>query len=357
MNGSGPVGHELHAGDVMEFTKSDLVKALKRLFPNMPDGVVSGEVTRFLESGCHLDEQGRQIDEADILSMLAHNLLQKTENACSGSCGGACAGGCGDTTGSKAQSSYDSILGNLMRNCVSTVSTQFRCLLHLNRSICRTGDSVDDVIYVGSSASSLSPPNAPPPPEFDCGCCLSSVDSSLQVLCDEGHTFCQPCVSRYVDSVVNGEGSTSFKCMSTEGCDAGFNRASLQFIEPKRLERLEARRQNEDVTSALAFASNDERLHQCPYCEFKCLIPESNKVFECHNPKCMKDSCKLCKKDWAEHFGLPCDQVEVRNESELRTRTEEAMTQAVMRRCLNCSTPFVKEDGTCELLWIPVIIL
>ena len=96
MNDRGPDGHELSAGDAMEFTKSDLMKALKRLFPNTPDRVIGDEITRFLGSGGHLDEKGRQIDEADILSMLAHNLLR---NACSGACGGACAGGCDETTG------------------------------------------------------------------------------------------------------------------------------------------------------------------------------------------------------------------------------------------------------------------
>ena len=59
----------------------------------------------------------------------------------------------------------------------------------------------------------------------------------------------------------------------------------------------------------------------------------------------MKESCKFCKKDWEGHFGLPCDQVEVKDESDLRTKTEEAMTLAVVRRCKICDTPFVKEEG------------
>ena len=201
-------------------------------------------------------------------------------------------------------------------------------------------DHAEDVLFPAPIAPTTSRSRG----SFECGCCFTPSPTSVKVLCDQGHAFCQTCVKRLVDFIISGEGSSSFVCMA-ENCSAGFSRARLHFLEPNSMKQLEERQQNEDIAKALAASLAEEQLYQCPTCDFKCLIPEGNKVFECQNPKCMKESCKLCKKDWEGHFGLPCDQVEVKDESDLRTRTEEAMTEAVLRRCLKCNTPFVKTEG------------
>jgi len=182
-----------------------------------------------------------------------------------------------------------------------------------------------------------------PSPDFECGCCFSSTSWPQKVSCASDHGFCRECVQRYVNHVISGEGSSLFACLS-DGCQAPFPSAQLHFLDPNLLKRLEERRQSEEVGKALADC-DDGQIFQCPSCEFKCLIPESNKVMECLNPKCLKDSCKLCKEDWDKHFGLPCDEVEAKGESDLRVRTEEAMTNAVVRRCIKCNAPFVKEAG------------
>lgn len=195
-----------------------------------------------------------------------------------------------------------------------------------------------------------------PSADFECGCCFSPASSSLKVTCARDHGFCRECVRRYVNYIISGEGSSSFVCLS-DGCQAPFLSDQLKFLDPNHLKRLEERQQSEEVSKALADC-DDGQIFQCPFCDFKCLIPESNKVLECLNPKCSKESCKLCKEDWDKHFGLPCDQVEAKDESDLRVKTEEAMTNVVVRRCIKCNAPFVKETGNgLEITLLPFILV
>ena len=285
-------GLGFHAGVMHELIQSDLVRSLKEMFPLASDEFLRNEVSIFFHDGYYFDENGNSVTESEMLARLVGRLLKA---------------GISETTDGRSGGATL----NAAESQASTTSLGFGTQLEAN---------------------------------FDCGCCFTSSPASVQVTCDQGHAFCQSCVKRYVNFIVSGEGSSSFVCMS-DGCSAGFSTSSLHFVEPRRLKQLEERQQSEDVAKALAFSSTDEQLHQCPFCDFKCVIPNGNKVFECHNPSCKKQSCKLCKKIWEGHLGLPCDEVEAKDESDLRTRTEEAMTKAVVRRCLKCNTPFIKDEG------------
>ena len=44
-------------------------------------------------------------------------------------------------------------------------------------------------------------------------------------------------------------------------------------------------------------------------------------------------------------YGYICDEVEEDDESNIRLKTEEAMTMALVRKCHKCSTPMLKESG------------
>jgi TRIAD3 protein (E3 ubiquitin-protein ligase RNF216) len=65
---------------------------------------------------------------------------------------------------------------------------------------------------------------------------------------------------------------------------------------------------------------------------------ESNKIFECLNPECGKDSCRLCGE--LSHIPLSCDQ----NKTSTHTRTyiENKMAEAMIRNCYNCNMPYIK---------------
>ena len=94
-------------------------------------------------------------------------------------------------------------------------------------------------------------------------------------------------------------------------------------------------------------------LERCPFCEFATIMdtsPEENKVLQCQNPDCGKETCRLCKE--ISHIPLRCEEVEKDAEVRKRTYIENKMTEALIRNCWKCKKPFLKSDGcnkmTCE---------
>jgi len=180
-------------------------------------------------------------------------------------------------------------------------------------------------------------------PKFQCGCCFDHVQASLKVMCEQNHKFCQDCLIRYIQTVVTGEGNASFSCLAQD-CSASFNLSLLTFVDANQIKLLEERIQLNEISRSMA--AEGEELLKCPFCEFKCIVPTTNKVFECFNPKCMKSSCKSCNKDWENHFGIPCNEViEKEAYEDIRKDTEEAMTRAKLRSCPKCTRTFLKEEG------------
>ena len=56
-----------------------------------------------------------------------------------------------------------------------------------------------------------------------------------------------------------------------------------------------------------------------------------------------------CGEDWANHFGIPCREMEKKDEANVRKTAEEKMTAALLRRCHKCQTPLIKEEGCNKL--------
>ena len=81
-----------------------------------------------------------------------------------------------------------------------------------------------------------------------------------------------------------------------------------------------------------------ENLVACPKpdCDYRVIVddPAVTKVLYC--PKCRHPTCLLCKKDWKDHVGLRCNQVEDDSATAARRKIEEDMTAAMMRECHKC---------------------
>eukprot|EP00041_Stephanoeca_diplocostata_P022244 m.528255 g.528255 ORF g.528255 m.528255 type:complete len:216 (-) comp22015_c0_seq27:180-827(-) len=103
----------------------------------------------------------------------------------------------------------------------------------------------------------------------------------------------------------------------------------------------------------LWYVQRDDCLHKakltdletCPQpdCGYSMVIEsDTEKVFDCH--KCGSRTCRKCKADWAEHFGLRCAEVEQKSETAARRQIEETMTAALLRTC-ECGLAMSKADG------------
>ncbi|KAF8243320.1 hypothetical protein K440DRAFT_664172 [Wilcoxina mikolae CBS 423.85] len=72
-------------------------------------------------------------------------------------------------------------------------------------------------------------------------------------------------------------------------------------------------------------------------------------LFRCYNPRCSRESCILCSKEWA-----PFHKCYEREEDAVRIFVEKAMADAVKRTCPLCHVSFIKSDG-CNKLTCPYI--
>jgi len=183
---------------------------------------------------------------------------------------------------------------------------------------------------------------------IECQCCFGEFLFEDLVQCMEGHLFCRGCIQAYAQSAISGEGKSTLTCIAGE-CAERFPRAQLEAcLEPKTMQLLEEREQEESVRLACGEEGN-ETLAQCPNCRYKCYLPPGNKVIECQNPDCMKATCIQCNGDWADHCGIPCHEFESKDEESLRVKAEEKMTAALLRVCHKCKTPLLKEEGCNKL--------
>lgn len=177
---------------------------------------------------------------------------------------------------------------------------------------------------------------------MDCGCCFTEQPINRMTHCngDEPHFFCLDCAKRNVEVDI-GQSRCRPKCMDVSGCSGGFDRVQLlHFLELKTFEALERMQQQEDIR----LAGLDD-LEECPFCDFKAICPpvDVDREFRCGNPECTKVSCRLCRRE--THIPQSCEEFAKENKLTVRHAVEEAMTQALVRSCNKCKTPFIKEFG------------
>ncbi|KAK5661183.1 hypothetical protein OQA88_11074 [Cercophora sp. LCS_1] len=174
----------------------------------------------------------------------------------------------------------------------------------------------------------------------DCECCFDDQPLNRMVCCDGPvtHFFCRNCAKQHAATEI-GQFKYELKCMSMDGCPGGFSRDQKNvFLDEgmkKALDRIEQDRALADIPG----------LSRCPFCPYAEEYPpvEENKIFDCKNPGCEKSSCRLCQKD--SHIPKTCEEV-VREQGEsARHLLEEAMSEALMRKCNKCKAAFIKEAG------------
>jgi len=178
---------------------------------------------------------------------------------------------------------------------------------------------------------------------LECGCCFSDCPLNRMVHCDSDevpHWFCRRCARQTAETEI-GNSKYKIKCMSMDGCHAGFSRdMKSQFLDEKTSVALDRNEQEEMLRMA-----GIENLASCPFCPFAAEYPpaEQDRLFRCQAPDCEKVSCRLCKLE--SHIPKTCEENAKENGLSIRRQIEEAMSAALIRRCNKCNTPFVKEEG------------
>ncbi|KAF1996868.1 hypothetical protein P154DRAFT_442343 [Amniculicola lignicola CBS 123094] len=176
----------------------------------------------------------------------------------------------------------------------------------------------------------------------DCLCCFDEYPLNRMVSCDGDviHLFCRECARRYVEEEMSKSRCRPI-CFADPNCGGTFTRQQLlQFLGPKTFERLEHLQQQEDVAAA-----GLEDLCDCPFCDFKqeCPPVEVDREFRCLNPTCGKTSCRFCNTE--THIPKTCEEAKKDKNISVRHTVEEAKSEALIRNCNNCKSPFVKDEG------------
>jgi len=182
---------------------------------------------------------------------------------------------------------------------------------------------------------------------IECGCCFGS-DFLLEdmALCESGHKFCDDCV-RLASAEIIGKDKLKFPCLSSaEKCEAVFSLRTLEKVLLKPVyENLVRRIQNDEVTRAFeASKAPNEELVSCPFCHYMTILANTHdSILTCLNDGCMKSSCRLCKEP--SHIPLRCDEVEKKEQTDVRIQLENQMTEALLKSCWKCKRKFYKEEG------------
>lgn len=157
---------------------------------------------------------------------------------------------------------------------------------------------------------------------------------------DTAHYFCFGCVRKAADTAI-GLMKYELRCFDVSGCGALFTRSGLQqALDSSAINKLEALQQQDEIAKA-----GLEGLADCPFCDFKAICPPAtvDKEFRCLNVDCERVSCRICRQE--SHIPLSCAEYKKEQGYSERRLIEEAMSEALIRKCPRCSIAIVKEDG------------
>lgn len=204
--------------------------------------------------------------------------------------------------------------------------------------------------------------------QLECQCCYVEYDFEVMVSCRGGHLFCKTCLQKHTEQRVFGIGNLGVKhstnsnnkhggstftknssssskaleilCM-TSNCTLGFNEAQLCKALPEKV----LKKYNELQFEAVLESANMDDVSKCPQCHFIAVADPALPPMLFHCPQCNFKSCKECGEEY--HPNIRCDEVESKNETDGRTKVEEAMTNALIRTCPRpfCRKKFLKNDG------------
>lgn len=155
--------------------------------------------------------------------------------------------------------------------------------------------------------------------------------------------------------------------MDQDGCTVPFTDTEcLKFLKAPQLVLLEKIR-SEKAVGAAGIAG----LSYCPHCSYGCVIENAGKfcylqsgssallysdivlvaaekLFYCMNEECMKVTCRKCQK--VDHLPKSCEEYAADLKTDTIHKVEEAMTEALLKRCPKCSLPILKDDGVSLLV-------
>ncbi|XP_041363583.1 uncharacterized protein LOC121379156 isoform X2 [Gigantopelta aegis] len=175
---------------------------------------------------------------------------------------------------------------------------------------------------------------------IECSCCYGENPFESMVQCYDGHLFCRECLLNYAKEAVYGSGKLGLACMAAD-CEASFPVSEMKRSLPENLlKQYEERIRESDLNLA-----DLEDLVRCPHCDYAVIMAPGDKVFKCQTPTCMKETCRYCQEEWSDHIGIPCNELEKKDESHLRKQYEEKMTEAKVRTCHRCKKKFMKDEG------------
>ena len=178
---------------------------------------------------------------------------------------------------------------------------------------------------------------------MECACCFSDDNPPTDMTHCDGdvpHFFCFACAKHNAETDMTSL-KYALRCMDTSRCEATFSRDErARFLDAATIKKLERLQQQDDIRRA---EMGD--LETCPFCEYAaiCPPPEVNKIFECGNPDCLAQSCRICRE--MEHLPLSCKEARRENGIGERHAIEEARTHALIRSCKKCNIRILKEDG------------
>ncbi|CAH1980148.1 unnamed protein product [Acanthoscelides obtectus] len=172
-----------------------------------------------------------------------------------------------------------------------------------------------------------------------CQCCFADDLFPEEVYsCTNDCCFCAECIRKSCELKL-GEGDIQFPCLAD--CGAQFAWKTLQAaLPPTLLSKLSQRYTESEIRAA------GLKVDSCPFCNFPNTIDEEYTLFQCLNPKCLKETCRLCKE--LNHLPLRCDEVEKDEDVKARVHVENKMTEAILRTCHRCQRKFVKEEDGCN---------
>lgn len=155
--------------------------------------------------------------------------------------------------------------------------------------------------------------------------------------------FCYDCAKRQAESVA-GLGNYELYCMSMEGCHEPFPDDQRALFLDRKLTKLLLRLEQR----ANLLQAGVENIVSCPFCDFvaECLPVEEDKEFRCQNPDCLAITCRLCSRE--THIPKGCNEVVSEDEGmAARRRVEEAMSAALIRRCVKCEYHRMRTGNQC----------
>ncbi|CAM2727175.1 unnamed protein product [Rotaria socialis] len=172
----------------------------------------------------------------------------------------------------------------------------------------------------------------------DC-CCDDQLLDDDMISCDNNHRFCQTCIRNYIETGFITNGECFFTCLNPT-CKYEYSTSLMnQLLAPTLFSRLLIKIQQEELRLA-----NIQNFEQCRYCTFGTIIDDPHeRVFRCLNQECLKETCRACGEP--NHIPLRCDEVEKKDELDMRTFIENRVSEAMIRVCYKCKQRFYKLEG------------